>query len=239
MKTRKPTTTTLSRQQYVAAITDLFAAQSNAERAEPMSKYMRYKFPFLGIPKAEREILFKQLIATHGLPASEEMLEDVVMDLWDLPEREYHYTALALLDKTAKTAPAGRIRLLAHLITDRSWWDTVDWLATRLVGSLLKQYPTLIETHPDDWMQSGNFWLHRVALIFQLNYRAQTDEARLYRYIEQLADEKEFFIRKAIGWSLREYAKTNPDSVRQFLQTHTLSPLSRREASKHLNSIKN
>lgn len=126
------------------------------------------------------------------------------------------------------------IPLLEWLITTKSWWDTVDALATKSVGAVAKKYPETIPETIEGWAYGEHLWLRRTAILFQLKYKAETDEELLYRYIEQNADSKEFFIQKAIGWVLREYSKTDPDSVRNFIETHPLAKLSIREGSKYL-----
>ena len=108
-------------------------------------------------------------------------------------------------------------------------------IATRLVGNLVLENPILIDTTMNDWVIDNNIWLRRTAILFQLSYKEQTNEDILYEYIVKNADRKEFFIQKAIGWALREYSKTNPESVTRFIKTTDLAPLSRREGSKYIN----
>jgi len=124
--------------------------------------------------------------------------------------------------------------LLEKLITSKSWWDTVDTIAPHPVGKVAKETPSIVDDIIEGWSQSDNLWLCRSAILFQLRYKEETDETALYRYILANAESTEFFIQKAIGWALREYSKTNPSSVRKFIESHTLSKLSIREGSKYI-----
>lgn len=125
--------------------------------------------------------------------------------------------------------------LFEWMITTKSWWDTVDCIAPQCCGPLFAREPQLIQRYSERWVVSDHLWLRRAALLFQLKFKEQTDEALLFRYILLNADSDEFFIQKAIGWALREYAKTAPDTVRRFIQEHPLKPLSKRESLKWLN----
>jgi 3-methyladenine DNA glycosylase AlkD len=154
--------------------------------------------------------------------------------LWALPEREYHYTAIELLSHYARHLSSSSLGKIEYLILHKSWWDSIDPLAS-LVGKALPRFPGWLDTI-DTWSTHPNFWLRRTAIVYQRGYRSQTDAERLFRYCQLNAQDPEFFIRKAIGWALREYAKTDARAVRQFIEKHraTLSPLSIREASKYL-----
>lgn len=208
-------------------------SHSNKENAAAMAAYMRDQFPFLGIKSPERVALTRQFLKEKGTPALEE-LEAVIRALWKLPERECQYTAIMLLDKRLKGLDAAWIGLLEMMIVTSSWWDTVDIIAGRLVGSLFSRYPELIPAYAGKWIESDNLWLRRSAILFQLGYKEKTDKELLFAFIRQCADEEDFFIRKAIGWALREYAKTDEQSVRAFVKETPLSALSVREALKRI-----
>jgi 3-methyladenine DNA glycosylase AlkD len=216
---------------YARKLEALLRSHANPEAAAAMAAYMRDLFPFLGIKTPERAALTRQFIAEHGVPDGEE-LEEAVRELWALPEREYQYAALHLFEKRAKKSPQGRIALLEEIITSKSWWDTVDAIAGKLVGAFMREYPALIPETINRWIESEDMWLRRSAILFQLNYREATDEKLLFDLIRRCAEEKEFFIRKAIGWALRQYAKTDAGAVRRFVSETPLSPLSVREALK-------
>lgn len=208
-------------------------AHADPEEAEPMEAYMRGKFPFLGIRNPERQALTRLFWKEHPMPAGEELLK-TALQVWSLPEREFHYTSMALLEKYGKRADKSHIDVLETLVTQHAWWDTVDFIASHLIGRQLSLYPELVTGYPDRWISSEDMWLRRSAILFQLKYKQSTDFERLIRYIERCKGESEFFIRKAIGWALREYAKTDADAVRRYVASAELSPLSEKEAMKHL-----
>ncbi|MFC5647811.1 DNA alkylation repair protein [Paenibacillus solisilvae] len=220
-------------QTYAMQIELLLRGHANAEIAGPMIAYMRNQFPFLGIKMPQRSALTKQFMKENGAPSGEE-LEQAVRELWALPEREFQYTALMMLEKRVKEITPAQTELLEHIITTGSWWDTVDVIAGHLVGALFSRYPELIPVYTQKWIHSDNLWLRRTAILFQLQYKGRTDKELLFSFIRLCAGEEDFFIRKAIGWALREYSKTNPDAVRQFVAGIELSPLSKREALKRM-----
>ncbi|WP_091188643.1 DNA alkylation repair protein [Paenibacillus catalpae] len=214
-------------------IAEWLRKHANQENARSMEAYMRNQFPFLGLKTPERMQLTREFWKEHGMPKGEELLQ-TADELWQLPEREYQYTAMVMLDKHRKLADEAHIDRLEHYIVTKSWWDTVDILAGQLVGSHLLKFADLIADYPDRWIQSDNMWLRRTALLYQLKYKERTDQERLFHYIDLQKEEEEFFIRKAIGWALREYAKTSPDVVRRFVKETSLSALSVKEALKHI-----
>lgn len=213
-----------------------FEAHRNREKAESMERYMKNHFPFLGIQTPERKQLFREVLQNNEVPKAAE-LPVILHELWALPEREFQMVALTLLDKYRKQLNETHLPLLEELITTKSWWDSVDMLASHFVGLILAAHPHLIEPYVQKWMASDNMWLQRTCLLFQLKYKEKTDTKLLFSLIEQLSHSKEFFIQKAIGWVLREYAKTNPEAVWEFVQTHHLAPLSKREAIKHIKDV--
>jgi 3-methyladenine DNA glycosylase AlkD len=210
----------------------LFEENRNEENAGPMKKYMKDHFPFLGIKSPLRKELEKQFFKETGI-LKEDFNQEFVEGLWEKDEREYQYTAITYMGKFIKKFPKDAIRFLEKLLTTKSWWDSVDSIAP-LAGEMARRYPELIDETLNRWSVDDNFWLRRSAILFQLKYKQQTNEELLYNYIVKNADSKEFFIQKAIGWALREYSKTNPESVRLFIEGNQLAPLSIREGSKYL-----
>lgn len=209
----------------VAALTPL----ADAEQAQAMRAYMKNRFEFLGIQTPPRRQFCKPLIRTYtGNPIT------AAAALWRLEAREYQYVACDLLRQHAHELKAGDLPQLEKLAQSKSWWDSVDAL-TPTIGNLVSREPELV-ARMDQLIEADDFWLRRVAILHQLAWKEETDQARLFRYCLQCAGESEFFIRKAIGWALRQYARTEPDAVRAFLKKHnnTLSGLSLREAGKHL-----
>lgn len=203
----------------------------NEDNAIQMESYMRNKFSFLGLKSQARRQLSKNFI--RDLNFNNE-IELTIKMLWGKQEREYQYIAVDYLIRNKKYLQEDHISLLEYLITTKSWWDTVDAIASHLVGTLFQNFPHLIKKHGGKWLQSNNIWLKRTMILFQLKYKENTDEKLLYLTIKQLQHIDEFFIQKAIGWALREYSKTNPQSVVNFIKSNDLSNLAKREGLKHV-----
>lgn len=217
---------------YLANLEKTYELKSNPARAEEMSRYMKNLFPFLGIPSPQRKEIFKKVLAEQGLPDYKD-LPAIVKSCYAQPEREYHYFAIDLAGKFAKKADENFVAVIEFLIMHKSWWDSVDSVASNCTRYFFKRNVQLQATVTRKWMDSGNIWLQRAALLFQLNYKKETNEQLLYGYITELKGSQEFFIQKAIGWALREYAKSNRSSVAKFMNSVVLAPLSVREAKKH------
>lgn len=217
----------------IEKVTNLFEAYRNEREAGPMTKYMKNHFPFLGIKSPIRKELEKVFFKETGI-LKEPFDQEFIIELWEKDEREYQYMALTYIEKSLKKLQKGDLTLMERLVLEKSWWDTVDAIAAKAVGKIAEKFPEIIEETIDDWAEHDNMWLRRTAILFQLKYKEITDEERLYRYIRSNSDSKEFFIQKAIGWALREYSKTNPSSVKQFINENSLAPLSVREGSKYV-----
>jgi 3-methyladenine DNA glycosylase AlkD len=159
-----------------------------------------------------------------------------VRALWTRPHREEKYCAIRLAVDYPQYVTIGSVPLYRQMIIEGGWWDFVDDIAARLVGNVLLNDRARMHPKLDRWIDDPNMWIRRTAILSQLKHKAATDQDQLFGYSLKRADEKEFFIRKAIGWALREYAKTQPGTVRAFALEHRerLSGLSFREATKHL-----
>ena len=217
---------------YIKPLRKAFELIADKDMAKGQQAYMKNLFPFFGIKTDDRRTITKAHFKEKGL-LDEATLHEVVKELWELPNREYQYAGQELLHFHRKTFTIHIIKCIEHCITNKSWWDTVDALNTMAAGVYFEHFPQKISSVTGRWNGSDDMWLNRSSLLFQLKYKQKTDTALLASYIETLAPSKEFFIRKAIGWILREYAKTNPDWVREFVETHgELSGLSKREALK-------
>jgi 3-methyladenine DNA glycosylase AlkD len=213
---------------------EAFRAEADPDAALDMRAYMRDQFPFLGIKGPRQKQLARQVLA--GLPApTERDLVATARSCWDQPEREYQYFACALLRRYAKVCSAGFLDQARSLILMKAWWDTVDTLAAHLAAALVSRHPSLVLTM-DQWSMERDLWLVRAALLHQLTYKRDTDAERLFRYCRAQAEHRDFFIRKAIGWALREYSRTDPVAVRAFVRDNAavLSPLSIRAALKNI-----
>ncbi|MBS0652575.1 MAG: DNA alkylation repair protein [Verrucomicrobia bacterium] len=212
----------------------LFSKQADPASAQKQSAYLLDQFPFFGLPKPKRAELQKELFNQYSHITRPELIE-AVRSLWNKPQRELHYAALDLLVKHWKKLEPSDLCFLEELIRTNAWWDTVDSLAANVLGKLVLHQRDLL-SEMDRWIDDEFLWVRRTALIFQLKWKKETEEERLFAYCEKRLHENNFFIRKGIGWALREYSKSAPDSVSKFLSLHSshMSRLSYKEASRLL-----
>jgi len=221
------------RQNLVAELSRVFAAAANAVVAAGQKKYMRNQFEFLGLSTPVRTSLEAEVFRKHVV-RSEEELVNTINALWGKEHREFRYSAMNLASKYKKLWTPAMLSTFERMLRQHSWWDTVDAISSKLVGQLLQTFPQLA-AQMENWIQDDFMWIRRCAIIFQLSYKATTDEAMLFRFCKHRMHEKEFFIQKAIGWALRQYSKTNPEAVRRFIEENedNLSALSKREGGKY------
>lgn len=219
----------MKKSEWVKAVETTLRGLADPERAVPMRAYMKEVAPFLGIPKPQREAAMK----VFGLPPVDKTVASC-RELYALPEREFHYIATWVLRKHAPKLPPEALTDLKWFVQTHSWWDTVDEL-TKAVGGVIRTHAFLAPTL-EEWVHDDDFWVQRAAILHQLGFGDRTDTERLFRLCLAQASNKEFFIRKAIGWALRDYAWTNPESVRAFVDQHRseFSPLTIREALKNI-----
>ena len=218
---------------YVASLKTWLEQHADPAQAGPMKKYMRDQFEYLGIKSPQLKALMKDFVAANGPPPLKD-LDVVLLELWALPQREFQYAAIGFLGRSEKELPAGFIKTMEYMIVTKSWWDTVDTISGGPLGVHFRRFPDVREKYLAKWRSSDNFWLRRAAILFQLNYKKETDFDLLCEIIRENLGSKEFFINKAIGWALRQYARVDPDAVKAFVKMTPLHPLSRREAMKHL-----
>jgi 3-methyladenine DNA glycosylase AlkD len=219
---------------FIAALGKSFTEHSNAENAVAMSKYMKNNFPFFGIKTEKRRQLFKTILAENNQEVIENPRE-IALLLYSKKERELHYCALEILIKNLKNNYIKEdILLIEKLIIMSSWWDSVDVIAKFILGGYLQKFPLETHTVIRRFSDSENMWLNRSAILFQLGYKEKTDFDCLKSVCENHKQSSEFFIQKAIGWALREYAKTNPKAVKDFVAVSNLKKLSEKEALKHI-----
>ncbi len=220
---------------WVQSVQTAFSSADNPKIAAPMSAYMKNHFPFHGITSQHRTELLKDLLSKENLPEHND-LPLICRQLWQLPQREYTYAALTLMTKFHKKLTPTDIPWVIDLVTQKSWWDSVDTLAGNVLSTLVNRLPDTLWPNFEPLISADNFWLNRTAIIVQLKMRDKTDTDFLMAAILPHMHNKEFFLRKAIGWSLRQYARHNPQWVIDFVQQHQelLSGLSKREALKRL-----
>ncbi len=216
---------------FVNAITEAFHALENPEDAYWMRGYMKDRYPFLGIKKPERAAVFKAIYQQFG--RTEDWYE-VCSLLYALPEREFQYAAMEYMLKAKKSWDHRVPELIDQWVDATCWWDVVDVLGPKVLSEYFQMFPLELDRWIEHWMASPIFWHQRLCILFQLGYKSKTDVARLSQVILRLHTSKEFFIQKAIGWALRQYARTDADWVRKFVDQNSLMPLSKREALKHI-----
>ncbi len=218
-----------------ALVRQRFAAVANPDFVAPMAAYMKTKMPFWGIKKPERVPVYRELKRDHA-PRDHDEYVACVGALWAMPHREEKYAAIEFAIAHRAFIGSASLPLYERMIREGAWWDLVDPLAANAVGAVWLKERSSTEVLMDRWIDDDDMWIRRTALIGQLRHKADLDRDRLFRYCRRRAHEKEFFIRKAIGWALRDCSYSAPEAVQAFLQEHgdELSGLSRREGSKHL-----
>jgi 3-methyladenine DNA glycosylase AlkD len=213
-------------------------AQADPAKARAMQAYMKTDMPFYGVQRPGRAPILRRL-QEECRPGTRDEYEDLVLSLWSLPHREEKYLAIGVATGHRSFIVPASLPLYRRLIVEGAWWDFVDAVATDLVRRLVVGYPE--ETWPmmEVWIDDEDMWLRRSAILCQIGAKDRTDTGRLFDFCARRAFEQEFFIRKAIGWALREYARVDPSAVARFVTDHRdqLSGLSYREAIKHIGHL--
>lgn len=220
-------------QQWVDELESSLRQKADTARAAASEAYLRHQFVFWGVSAPDR----REIIANLR-PAFKKIDPPVASEFvklcWQLPAREMQHAGMELFVSFATHQQADVINTCGQLISHKSWWDTVDYIAPNIAGKWFQKHPEDISSVTGRWMKSGNLWLQRSCLLFQLKYKDQLDFGLLQSFILQLNTHPDFFIRKAIGWSLRNYARQNPEGVKAFVEKTAMASLSQREAMKHL-----
>jgi 3-methyladenine DNA glycosylase AlkD len=213
------------------------AAAADPARAAGMQAYMKSKMPYYGLSSPQVDVICKKAFAEHTFASCHEW-SDAILELWrSARRREERYAAIRLISvkRHHECWTPALMPMLEEMIVDGAWWDYVDALA-HVVGELLRSQPKEIKPLMRAWSRSENLWKRRVSIICQNSFKRDTDLELLYANIEPNLADRDFFIRKAIGWALRAYAWTNPNEVARYVREHEgrLSGLSRREALKNI-----
>ena len=215
---------------FIIALENAFAANKNPENAFAMSKYMKNNFPFFGIKTDERRRIFSAIWKENKIEVSANA-RAIAETLYSKQEREFHYCAIEILIKELKGNYTKKdIEFIEKLIITNSWWDSVDTISKYLLGRYLVQFPEQTNKVIEKFSKSSNIWLNRSILLFQLDYKKNTNFTILEAVCEHFKESNEFFIQKAMGWALREYSKTNPIAVQNYVLSTNLKPLSKKEA---------
>ena len=206
-------------------------AVANPDDAGAMKAYMKNKFEFLGVKTPARRKLAKAFFKQQ----TDSVIDwNFINEAWNNPYRELQYASLDYLESRKKLLIPSDLSHLKKLAQTKSWWDTIDFL-DRLVGSIIDRFPETKEIIVA-WSCDEDIWLRRLAIDHQLLRKEETDTELLEKILVNNLGQTEFFINKAIGWALRDYSKTNPDWVRDFIERHRaeMATLSIREGSKYL-----
>jgi 3-methyladenine DNA glycosylase AlkD len=222
----------------VTMVRSELARRADPEKAAGMQTYMKTWMPFYGVQKQGRKEVLRRLEREFA-PETHDDYVDLVCALWELPNREEKYLAQGVATSFRRFMIPESIDLYRRFIVEGAWWDFVDETATHLIRELVLDHPTIIWPVVDVWNEHDDMWLRRTSILCQIGAKDRTDTRRLFAYCRARAGETEFFIRKAIGWALREYAKTDPAAVARFVTNHRgdLSGLSYREATKHIGDM--
>jgi len=207
-------------------------------RAASMKVYMKSAMPFYGVPMPVHRALCKTAFADVRFPTAKEW-QAQVLDIWrNARFREERYAAVGLtgLKQFQSFQTPSAVKMYEELIVTGAWWDYVDTIAAQRIGPILRAYPAPMRRKMLSWSKSPNMWKARTSILCQLGFKADTDLDLLYACIEPSLGSKEFFLRKAIGWALRQHAWTDPDEVRRYVSRNRvrLNLLSIREALKNI-----
>ncbi len=221
-------------------IRSTFSSHANSTHSQGMAHYMRGRFAFFGIKTPERRILSKPFLH-EAATLDRKTVYALIQALWEQPERECHYLAQEIYLKVAnRILNRGDMPFIEFLLLTHSWWDTVDVIAPKIIPIYLDRFPEERDRKVENWSASGNIWLQRSALLFQLKLKDQVDLPYMFQTILRLSDTREFFVNKAIGWLLREHSKHSPVEISRFIDQHylKLDKLSIREGRKHLDRVR-
>lgn len=225
-------------QELLTAVRQGLAAAGDPERAAGQQRYMKSVMPFRGVRLPQIRALCRTIYDEHGLP-NRESWETTVRLLWDDAEfREERYAAIELSGHRTYVAyhDSGALPLYEYFIVSGAWWDYVDSVAIHRIGPIARSEPQVVAPILRSWASGMNLWRRRTSIIAQIGASTDTDLDQLTFCLAANLDHRDFFVRKAIGWALRDYARTDPDWVRRYLAEYgdRMSGLSKREAAKHL-----
>jgi 3-methyladenine DNA glycosylase AlkD len=212
------------------------AEHANPEKALPMQKYAKSEMPYRGVQAVEQRKIYTSALKQYPIKSQSEY-ELVIRELWDNAEyREERYGAYHIAEKYSKFQTPEMLPLYRKMIITGAWWDYVDAISAHIIGALLLKYPQIIKPVLYNWIADENLWIRRTAILAQLTSKDKTDWEMLKGFCLKCLKEESFWIRKAIGWALRQYSKTNPQAVREFVNEHQsdMSGVTLREAKKYI-----
>jgi 3-methyladenine DNA glycosylase AlkD len=222
----------------LATLRTVLARVADPAKAPAMQRYMKSAMPYLGVATPQLRVVCKAVFAAHPLPTAAAWQRDVLAVWRGARHREERYAAITLSgDRRARPFQTPAVLpMYEEMIVTGAWWDYVDEIASHRLGALLRSHPQPMRKAMLAWSRSPDLWKRRSAILCQLGFKGETDTTLLYACIEPSLASTEFFLRKAIGWALRQYAWTDPREVVRYVDAHrdALSPLSRREALKNV-----
>jgi 3-methyladenine DNA glycosylase AlkD len=219
---------------FIPKLETAFKEKADPENAFAMEKYMRNHFMFFGIKTEQRRQIFKDIWKEYKNEIGDNPRE-IAIALYSQSQRELHYCAIEILIKQLKgNYKKEDIQFIEKLIITNSWWDSVDTISKYILGEYLLEFPSETERVIERFSNSENLWLNRSAILFQLGYKQKTNFDLLKSECEKHKNSTEFFIQKAIGWALREYGKSNPKAVQEYVENTDLKPLSTKEALRNI-----
>ncbi len=229
---------TFTTKELINFVQSRFEELADPEKAGPMASYMKTTMPFYGIQKTERNRVNRE-IKKRFVPKDRRQYHTIIKALWKLPYREEKYTSIEYAKQSDEFISLESLPVFELMIRQGQWWDFVDDIAIKLVGRVLYKDRKKMKPILDRWIVDDDLWIRRTAIISQIHHKKETDQEQLFRYCLKCIDEKDFFIRKAIGWALRDFSKTDEKPVKQFLIKHKdqLSGLSFREGSKYVTDL--
>ncbi|AXT59076.1 DNA alkylation repair protein [Aquimarina sp. AD10] len=220
---------------FISELILKFENNADADTAFAMEKYLKNIFKLYGVKAPIRKAILKETITSFKAELTRKKVIEITEILYQKPQRELHYCAIELIDRFLKKKyEVTDIDFIQKLIITNSWWDSVDFIAKHILGNYLLQFPNQVAIVTSQFSSSKNMWLNRSAILFQLGYKEKTDSKLLFSLCDNHKYSNEFFIKKAIGWALREYSKVNSEEVLQFVSTAGLKPLSNKEALKRI-----
>jgi 3-methyladenine DNA glycosylase AlkD len=207
-------------------------------KAHGMQAYMKSAMPYFGVPAVPLRAIARRIFDAHRLPDAETWRRECLAIWRGARHREEWYAAIELTGHRFYRQYQNRsaLPMYQEMIVTGAWWDVVDTLASHRLGGLLRAEPRFMRPKMLAWSRSRDIWKRRGAILCQLTFKHETDLELLYACIEPSLDSPEFFLRKAIGWALRQYAWTDPGEVERYVRAHAgrLSPLSVRQALKNI-----
>ena len=211
---------------------------ADPEKAKGMQAYMKSEMPYHGVPSPVLKKTLKRIFKKIELKSSSHW-EKEILALWrNAKFREERYAAIGLADdrRAQDFHTPQSMKMFEEMIVSGAWWDYVDVIASHRVGEILEKHPGPMQKMMRSWSRSPDMWKRRTSIICQLGFKKDTDLDLLYECIEPSIESKEFFLRKAIGWALRQYAWTDPKEIKRYVKQNEarLSPLSKREALKNI-----